>query len=184
MKILGISGSLRKGSYNTAALRAAQELLPQGVVLEIFDLAPIPLYNPDIDPTPETVQVLGERIAASDALLIATPEYNYSIPGVLKNALDWISQLPDEPCAGKPAGIFGVSVGRFGTVRAQLHLREICAALGMIVLPRPELYIAQAEQKFDSHARLTDEETRERLRKFLIALVEWTQRVSVAGGRQ
>ncbi len=178
MKILGISGSLRKSSYNTAALRAAQELLPQGVTLETFDLSPIPLYNEDIQPFPDSVQRLGERIAQSDALLIATPEYNHSIPGVLKNALDWVSRLPNQPGEGKPAALFGVSVGRFGTLRAQLHLREVCVALGMLVLPKPELYISQAEGKFDAQGRLVDASTRERVRALLEALIAWTQRVS------
>lgn len=178
MKILGISGSLRKNSYNTAALRAAQELLPQGVTLEIFDLSPIPMYNDDISPFPAAVQLLGERIATADALLIATPEYNHSIPGVLKNALDWVSQLPNRPCESKPVALFGVSAGRFGTLRAQLHLREVCAALSMFVLPKPELFISQAEGKFDAQGRLIDAPTRERLRALLEALVAWTQRVS------
>lgn len=178
MKILGISGSLRKNSYNTAALRTAQQLLPEGTTLEIFDLAPIPLYNDDVRPFPTAVQLLGERITAADAVLIATPEYNHSIPGVLKNALDWVSQLPNQPCEGKPVAIFGVSAGRFGTLRAQLHLREVCVALGMFVLPKPELYISQAEGKFDAQGRLVDASTRERLRALLEALVAWAQRVS------
>ncbi len=180
MKILGISGSLRKHSYNTAALRAACELLPSGVTLEIFDLAPLPLYNEDIEPFPPPVTAFRERIAHSDALLIATPEYNHSIPGVLKNALDWASCTPDPPCAGKPAAIFGVSTGRFGTLRAQLHLREVCAALDMLVLPKPALFIAQAHEKFDAQGQLTDTETRERLRALLEALIEWTRLVSKA----
>jgi chromate reductase len=171
MKILGISGSLRKNSYNTAALRAAQELLPQGVTLEIFDLSPIPLYNEDIEPFPVAVQALRERISAADALLIATPEYNHSISGVLKNALDWASCPPDPPCEDKPVAIFGVSTGRFGTLRAQLHLREICAALDMLVLPKPELFIAHAREKFDAQGRLIDERTRQQLRALVEALV-------------
>lgn len=177
MKILGISGSLRKNSYNTAALRAAQELFPQGVTLEIFDLSPIPMYNEDVRPFPAAVQSFGERIAAADALLIATPEYNHSIPGVLKNALDWVSRLPNQPCEGKPVALFGVSAGRFGTVRAQLHLREVCTALGMFVLPKPELFISQAEEKFDAHGKLIHSETRQRLQTLLEVLIAWTQRV-------
>lgn len=177
MRILGISGSLRKNSYNTAALRAAQELLPPGVTLEIFDLTPIPMYNEDLEPFPPAVQAFRERIATSDALLIATPEYNHSIPGVLKNALDWASCTPDPPCEQKPVAIFGASTGRFGTLRAQLHLREICRALDMLVLPKPELFIAQAEEKFDAQGKLIDPETRQRLRALLEALVTWTQRV-------
>jgi chromate reductase len=173
MKILGISGSLRKNSYNTAALRAAQELLPQGVTLEIFDLSPIPLYNEEIEPFPPAVQALRERIAEADALLIATPEYNHSISGVLKNALDWASCAPDPPCKNKPVAIFGASTGRFGTLRAQLHLREVCSALEMLVLPKPELYISHAREKFDAQGRLIDERTRQQLRALVEALAVW-----------
>jgi len=178
MKILGISGSLRKNSYNTAALRAAAELLAPQDSLEIFDLAPIPLYNEDLEPFPTAVRALGDRIAAADALLLATPEYNHSLSGVLKNALDWVSSLPDRPCAGKPVAIFGASTGRFGTLRAQLHLREICSALEMLVLPKPELFISQAQEKFDAYGRLIHPETRERLRELLAALQSWTARFS------
>lgn len=178
MKILGISGSLRKNSYNTAALRAAAELLAPPSSLEIFDLAPIPLYNEDLEPVPAAVRALGDRIAAADAVLIATPEYNHSVSGVLKNALDWVSALPDKPCAGKPVAILGASIGRFGTLRAQLHLREICAALDMLVLPRPELFISHAQEKFDAHGRLIHAETRTRLRELLSALHAWTERFS------
>ncbi len=176
MKILGISGSLRKHSYNTAALRAACELLPQNVTLEIFDLSSLPMYNEDFEPFPQAVRAFRERIAQSDGLLIATPEYNHSIPGVLKNALDWASSAPDPPCTNKPAAIFGVSTGRFGTLRAQLHLREICRALDMLVLPKPELYIAQAQEKFDAQGRLTDAQTRERLQALLEAFIGWIRR--------
>lgn len=178
MKILGLSGSLRKGSYNTAALRAVGELLPQGVTLEISDLAPIPLYNEDVEPFPAAVRLLRSAIAQSDAVLIATPEYNHSISGVLKNALDWLSCSPDPPCENKPVAIFGVSTGRFGTLRAQLHLREICAALNMLVLPKPEVFIAQAREKFDAEGRLIDAPTRERLRALLEALIAWTRKFS------
>lgn len=182
MKILGISGSLRKGSYNTAALRAVQELLPQGVTLEIFDLAPLPMYNEDLEPFPPAVRAFRERIAQSDALLIATPEYNHSISGVLKNALDWASCPPDPPCENKPVAIFGASTGRFGTLRAQLHLREICAALGMLVLPKPELFIAQAREKFDEQGHLIDVQTRERLRALVAALTAWTRLAKLSSG--
>ncbi|MCL6642164.1 MAG: NAD(P)H-dependent oxidoreductase [Candidatus Bipolaricaulota bacterium] len=175
MKILGISGSLRKQSYNTAALRAAGELLPAGATLELFDLSSIPLYNEDIEPFPHPVRAFRAAIAQSDALLIATPEYNHSISGVLKNALDWASCTPDPPCENKPVAIFGVSTGRFGTLRAQLHLREICAALEMLVLPKPELFITHAREKFDAHGQLIERETRERLRALLEALIAWAR---------
>lgn len=180
MKILGISGSLRKNSYNTAALRAAQELLPEGATLEICDLAAIPLYDEDLTELPPPVHTLRQSIAAADALLIATPEYNHSVPGVLKNALDWASCPPNPPCANKPGAIFGASTGRFGTLRAQIHLREICSALDMLVLPKPELYIAQAREKFDAHGRLIDERTRQQLRALVAALVVWTHRLKIS----
>lgn len=145
--------------------------------MEIFDLSPIPLYCEDLE-APPSVQILGDRIAAADAVLIATPEYNHSISGVLKNALDWVSSLPNEPCAGKPAALFGVSTGYFGALRAQLHLREVCAALGMLVLPKPELFISHATEKFDAHGTLIDPQTRQRLRALLEALIAWAQRIA------
>jgi chromate reductase len=175
--ILGLSGSLRKHSYNTAALRATQELLPEGMTLEIFDLSPIPMCNEDLADLPSSVQALRERIAAADALLIATPEYNHSISGVLKNALDWASHLPGQPCDGKPVAVFGVSTGRSGTLRAQLHLREVCAALNMLVLNRPEVFISQAREKFDAQGRLIDERTRQQLQALLEAFAIWTRRL-------
>lgn len=168
---------MRKHSYNTAALRAACELLPAGITLEIFDLSGIPMYNEDLVPLPHEVLKLRERIAHSDALLIATPEYNHSISGVLKNALDWASCAPDPPCAGKPAAILGASTGRFGTLRAQIHLREICTALKMLLLPTPTLYISQASEKFDAQGKLIDEKTREHLQALLEALIRWTRRL-------
>ncbi len=142
--VLGFAGSLREGSYNRAALRAAHELLPQGITLESFDLAPIPLYNADIEAisAPPPVQAFKERIAVADALLIVTPEYNGSIPGVLKNAIDWASRPPgDTPLDGKPLAMMGASPGQLGTIRAQLYLREICAAVNMHPLSRPEVFI-------------------------------------------
>ena len=175
--ILGISGSLRKNSYNTAALRAAQELLPEGATLEIFDLASIPLYDEDLTELPPPVHMLRQSIATADALLIATPEYNHSVPGVLKNALDWASHPPDQPCDGKPVAVFGVSTGRFGALRAQLHLREVCAALNMLVLNKPEVFITHAAKKFDAHGRLMDGETRQRIRALVEALIVWTHRL-------
>lgn len=173
--VLGFSGSLRRGSLNTALLHAATELLPDGMTLEIHDLAAIPLYNGDIEVAgvPETVQTFKARIAAADALLIATPEYNYSIPGVLKNALDWASRPMPSPMSGKPLGIVGAG-GRFGTVRAQLHLRQIAVYLDLRPLNKPELMIPLAWEKFDAQGRLQDEPTRVALRELLAALSDWT----------
>jgi chromate reductase len=176
--VLGFSGSLRKDSYNTALLRAAAELLPDGMTLETFDLSPIPLYNDDVRTAgyPDAVKDFRSRIAAADALLIATPEYNYSIPGVLKNALDWASRPPDPPLNGKPVAIMGASPGNFGTVRAQMHLRQVCVYTNMFPINKPEVLVARAQEKFDAEGRLTDETTRGFVRDLLIALADWTRK--------
>jgi chromate reductase, NAD(P)H dehydrogenase (quinone) len=176
--VLGISGSLRAASYNTGLLRAAAEVLPEGMSLEIFDLAPIPMYNQDLErDAPEAVVQLRARIAGADALLIATPEYNYSIPGVLKNALDWASR-PRQASAlnGKPLAMMGAG-GRFGTVRAQLQLRQFLHELGVLPLGKPELMVPGAWEKFDGDGNLTHEPTREELRALLGALAHWTRRL-------
>ncbi|MDZ7292114.1 MAG: NAD(P)H-dependent oxidoreductase [candidate division KSB1 bacterium] len=178
--VLGFAGSLRKASYNAALLRAASELLPEGMTLEIFDLAPIPLYNNDVEAAgaPEAVRNFKECIRTADALLIATPEYNYSIPGVLKNAIDWASRPPkDSPLSGKPLAIMGASTGQWGTVRAQLHLRQICFANNMFPLNKPEVLVTRAAEKFDAAGRLTDETTRKYVRALLEALHAWTLRL-------
>jgi len=179
MHVLGISGSLRKGSYNTALLRAASELLPEGMTLEVFDLSSIPLYNDDVRALgfPKPVQEFRDRIAAADALLISTPEYNFSIPGVLKNAIDWASRPPDPPLDGKPAAIMGASTGDFGTVRAQMHLRQVCVFCNMFPVNKPEVLVMRAREKFDASGRLIDETARGFVRDLLTALVDWTQRL-------
>jgi len=178
LHVLGISGSLRRGSYNTALLRAARELLPAGVTLEVFDLAPIPLYDGDVEAAgfPAPVQAMKARIAAADALLIATPEYNYSFPGVLKNAIDWASRPGREsPLSGKPLALLGASTGAMGTVRAQGHLRQVAAAVNMLPLNRPEVFVARAAEKFDASGNLVDEQTRQALRALLEALATWAR---------
>ena len=177
LHILGISGSLRKKSFNTAALRAAQELLPPGMTMEVFDLAPIPIYNEDVREQgfPEPVQQLRAKIAEADALLIVSPEYNYSIPGPLKNALDWASRPPDQPFDGKPIAIMGASPGGIGTARAQYHLRQLFVFLNGMVLNRPEVMIATAHTKVDEQGRLTDAASREHIGKLLHALADWTE---------
>lgn len=182
LHILGISGSLRKNSYNTAALRAAADLLPEGVTLEIFDLSSIPMYNDDVREKgyPSQVQALRERIAAADAVLIATPEFNYSIPGVLKNTIDWASRPPSQPFDGKPIGIMGASPGVIGTARAQYHLRQMFVFLNGMVMNRPEVMIGAANTKFDGEGNLTDATTREFLQKFLASLADWTRRMKPA----
>jgi len=179
VRLLGVSGSLRKGSYNTALLRAASELLPEGMTLEIFDLSSIPLYNDDVRALgfPKPVQEFRDRIAAAHALLIATPEYNFSIPGVLKNAIDWASRPPDPPLNGRPVGIMGASTGNFGTVRAQMHLRQVCVFCNMFPLNKPEVLVMRAKEKFDGNGRLIDETARGFIRDMLLALADWTRRL-------
>lgn len=179
MHLLGISGSLRKDSFNTAALRACGELLPAGVTMSIFDITPIPLYNEDLraQGLPEPVQQLREQIRAADALLIATPEYNYSIPGVLKNAIDWASRPPEQPFDGKPIALLGATPGGLGTSRAQYHLRQVFVYLNGHLLNRPEMFISGAPNKFDADGRLTDAATKESLGKLLAALVESAKRL-------
>lgn len=178
IQVLGFSGSLRKGSYNTALLRAAAELLPAGMALDIFDLAPLPFYNADVEAAglPDAVQAFRERIAAADALLIATPEYNYSITGVLKNALDWASRPPAAPLTEKPVAIMGAG-GRFGTVRAQMHLRQIMLHNNMHPLNRPEVMLMRAGEHFDATGNLTNERSRQSVIELLAALAAWTNRL-------
>jgi chromate reductase len=184
MTILGIAGSLRKGSFNRAALKAAQQLVPEGVKLEIFDLDGIPPFNQDEEAhPPERVVQLKARIRAADAILFVTPEYNYSIPGVLKNAIDWASRpYGDSAWEGKPVAIMGASVGPQGTSRAQYHLRQVFVFLNMYPLNRPEVMITNASQRFDESGNLVDEDTRSHIRKLLEALVAWTKHHE--GGRR
>jgi len=176
--VLGIAGSLRQGSYNKAALRAAVELAPTGMRIESFDLAPIEPYDEDVRQRgfPPPVEALRERIRAADALLIATPEYNHSVPGVLKNAIDWASRPPDQPFDGKPVAILGASPGRTGTARAQGHLRLILAGLNAFVMNRPGVLIGDAGKMVDDQGRLVDEASREVLARLMTALADWTRR--------
>ena len=179
LRVLGMSGSLRKASWNSAALRAAQELAPEGMTIDIFDLSEIPIYNDDVRAVgyPPSVQRFRDQIAAADALLFATPEYNYSMSGVLKNAIDWGSRPPDQPFNDKPAAIMGASPGTTGTARAQYHLRQSCVFLNMHLVNKPEVLIGGAAAKFDAQLRLTDETTRGFIRDLLIALAAWTLRL-------
>jgi chromate reductase, NAD(P)H dehydrogenase (quinone) len=177
--ILGIAGSLRRQSYNRSALRAATQLVPEGVTLDIFDLDGIPVYNQDEEKNlPARVVELKKRIRAADALLIVTPEYNYSIPGVLKNAIDWASRpYGDSAWAGKPAAIMGASVGMLGTARAQYHLRQVFVTLNVLLINQPEVMIGNAAERFDAAGNLTDETTKKYIRQLLQNLVEWTERL-------
>ncbi len=179
ISVLGFAGSLRQGSYNRAILRAALELLPQQAEMEVFDLEGIPPFNQDLenDPAPRVVEFKA-RIRAADALLIATPEYNYSVPGVLKNAIDAASRPSgDNPFEGKPLAIMGASIAMTGTARAQYHLRQICVFLNMFPLNRPEVMVPHAQDKVDASGRVTDEKTRRKVGELLEALVAWTLRL-------
>jgi len=175
MRILGISGSLRSGSFNSSALRTCAELLPVDVEFRTFGrLAQIPLFNEDVrqHDFPDSVEELRREIAEADAVIIATPEYNYSVPGVLKNAIDWASCRPPQPFNEKLVGIIGASRGILGTARAQYHLRQTFVYLNATVLNRPEVFIMTAHEKFDQDGRLTDEPTREILKSFLVQLLD------------
>lgn len=179
VRILGIPGSLRRLSYNRGLLLAARELAPRGMEIEIADLSPIPLYNADVESegTPPAVAALKAQIKAADALLIATPEYNHLLPGVLKNAIDWASRpVEDNAFRGKPAAIMGASRGPTGTARAQLALRQVLTALECYVLPGPQVLIGGAPERFDATGRLTEEPARERIRALLEALRGWVDR--------
>ncbi len=180
LNVLGIAGSLREGSYNRALLQAAQELAPDNMTIAIFDLADIPIYNADDDGSekPEPVERLKAAIAEADALLVATPEYNHGIPGVLKNALDWASRpARRSPMAGKPAAIMGAATGRWGTIRAQIHLRAVLRAMNTPVVLSPEVLVQGVREKFDQDGRLVDETTRRFVRELLDNLAELTLRL-------
>jgi chromate reductase len=178
--VLAICGSLRTGSYNRAALRTAIELKPPGMAVETADIGSFPLYNEDVRAQgfPPSVETLRRQIAAADALLFVTPEYNYSISGVLKNAIDWASRPPDQPFAGKPVAIMGAGAGMAGTARAQYDLRRCCVFLDMHPINKPEVLIGQAQTKFDADGRLTDEVARGLIRDMLVALEQWTRQIS------
>lgn len=174
IKILGFAGSLRKGSYNKALLRAAVELAPADVELEIFDLEGITPFNQDLenDP-PEKVRQFKEKIRAADAILIATPEHNYSLPGVLKNAIDWASRpYGDNAFDAKIVGIMGASVGMLGSARAQYHLRQCCVFLNMYPLNRPEVMVPTAQDKVDEKGDLKDQKSRQKISELLQSLAK------------
>src|SRR5947207_2293939 len=175
--VLGICGSLRKGSYNMAALRTAIELRPVGMNVEVAEISTIPLYNEDVRAQgfPPPVEKLRQQIAAADALLFACPEYNYSMTGVMKNAIDWASRPPDQPFAGKPVAIIGAAAGMAGSARAQGDLRRSCVFLDMHPLNKPEVLIGQAQNKFDADGNLTDEVARNLIRDLMANLAAWAR---------
>jgi chromate reductase len=175
--ILGIAGSLRRASYNRAALRAAQQLVPEDATLEIFELDGIPGFNQDNEAHPPAKVVeLKARVRAADAILFVTPEYNYSIPGVLKNAIDWASRPYGENAwNAKPVAVMGASVGMLGTARAQYHLRQVFVFLNMYPVNQPEVMIAQAAERFDAVGTLLDAHAQDLIRQLLRHLVAWSR---------
>lgn len=182
VKILGIAGSLRKQSFNRAALRAAQKQLPTGAILTTFELDDIPLFNQDKEKElPLAVAQMKQAIRAADAILFATAEYNYSISGVLKNAIDWGSRPSGESAwKGKPAAIMGASPGLFGSARAQYHLRQVLVGLGMPTVNQPEIMIGNATERFDANGVLSDEKTNALIGKLLTSLVSLTLQLKAA----
>lgn len=187
VKVLGIAGSLRQGSYNRGLLRAARELAPEDMEIQIFDnetLTMIPPYNEDVrqQDEPETVEILKREIEHADALLFAVPEYNHSMSGILKNAIDWASRPPSEsPLDGKPIGIMGVAIGRSGTVRAQMHFRQVCVFTNMLPLNKPAVQVTNAADKFDADGKLTDENTRGYVKRLTEALLDWARIIHYGG---
>jgi chromate reductase, NAD(P)H dehydrogenase (quinone) len=184
IRILGFAGSLRQNSYNKALLRVAVQLAPKNTVIETFDLEGIPQFNQDLETLPpQKVKEFKEKIKEADAILIATPEYNYSIPGVLKNAIDWASRpYSDNAFNEKPVAIMGASTGMLGTARAQYHLRQTFVFLNMHPINRPEVFVSYAQEKFDENGKLKDEKTQQQIAKQLENLVSWTMKLRKESG--
>ena len=181
VRALALVGSLRTGSYNRALWRAAQALAPEGLALDEGPIGDLPLYNGDLHPPahpewPAPVGRLAAQVAAADALLFISPEYNYSIPGVLKNAIDWVSRVQPSPFNDKPAAVMGATNGMWGTTRMQYHLRQVGVFTNLHFLNRPEMLVAKAQDKISAEGELTDEATRKVLVQFLTAFRDWSLR--------
>jgi chromate reductase, NAD(P)H dehydrogenase (quinone) len=181
LKVLGISGSLRKASYNTAALKACAELMPSGMTLSFARIDDLPIFNQDVFDAglPEPAKRFRAEVTGSDGLLIASPEYNFSLTAALKNAIDWASRPPNQAFQDKPIAIFSASAGPMGGARVQYDLRRILGQIWGHVLPRPEVFIGSAASKFDAQGRLTDETTRKFLTELLAAFKTWIVRMQV-----
>ncbi len=179
INVLGFGYSLRKGSYSRAMLNAAIGLAPEGMHIDAFDIRDMPNFNQDAEqPMPEIVRRFKEKIKSADAILISTPEYNYSIPGYLKNAIDWASRpYGDNSFEGKPVALMSSSLGMLGGSRAQYHLRQVLVFLDMHPLNRPEVMVSAVHEKLDSDGKLKDEKTREKIAELLVALADWTSRL-------
>ncbi|MET3394979.1 chromate reductase [Variovorax sp. 1140] len=179
MNILGLSGSLRAGSYNTLALKAAQKLAPAGIRIEIASIGDVPIYNDDqrVQGEPAAVTALKEKVRRADGLLIATPEYNFSIPGVLKNTLDWMSRPPEPPFTGKVVGIIGASPGPVGTARVQYDLRKVLVFMDAFTVNKPEVFINHCADKFDAQGQFTDECGSKLIVDLLLAMQALKQRL-------
>lgn len=179
VRILGVAGSLRRGSLNRALLGAAIKLAPAGLTIDAFDLADVPLYNGDVEAAGDPAGVIAFKsaIRAADAVLFVTPEYNHGVPGVMKNAVDWASRpARDAALNGKPVGIIGASPGQVGTARGQSQLRQAFEFTNSFCMPQPEILVFRATEKFDANGDLTDAKTAEFLGKYLEALRVWTLR--------
>jgi|SRR5947207_3284304 len=181
IKVLGICGSLRKASFNMAALRACKELMPAGMSLNITDISALPIFNQDVFDAgiPDSAKKLRAEIAAADGVLIASPEYNFLLSAALKNAIDWASRPPNQSWQEKPVAIFSVSQGPLGGARVQYDLRRILGQLWAHVLPRPEVFIGSSPSKFND-GKLTDEATRKFLTDLLAGFKPWIERMRVA----
>jgi chromate reductase len=178
IRVLGLAGSLRQASYNRALLQAALELAPEGMAITVFDLAAIPLYNGDVEAAgdPEGVARFKQAIRAADGVLMATPEYNHGVPGVMKNAIDWASRPPqDAALSRKPVALIGASPGITGSARGQSQLRQAFEFTNSYCMPQPEVLVFRASEKFDADGRLTDERTRANLARFLAAFGDWVR---------
>jgi chromate reductase, NAD(P)H dehydrogenase (quinone) len=179
VSILGVAGSLRRASLNRALLRAARKRAPDGLTIDIFDLDDVPLYNGDVEAAgdPPGVVAMKDAIRAADGVLFATPEYNHGVPGVLKNAVDWASRpARDAALNGKPVGLVGASPGQVGTARGQSQLRQAFGFTNSYCMPKPEVLVFRAHEKFDDAGELTDEKTAEFLGKYLEAFRDWVLR--------
>lgn len=184
LRVVGIAGSLRRSSYNRALLCAAQQLTPPSLVIEIELLDHVPMFNADLDgaDTPEAVVRLRQSVREADGLLLVTPEYNHGVPGVMKNAIDWLSQpLAQSALDGKPTAIMGASTGLAGTARGQSQLRQSFVLTNTPAMLRPEVLVGRAQDKFDASGRLIDEPTRRFLRGFLEQFAGWIEQQQRGG---